>query len=45
MQEEKLLHHEEQEKDTRQAFLEEVLPFLSDPYASQGNEMKGHEGQ
>jgi len=45
MQEEKLLHHEEQEEDTGQAFHEEVLPFLPDPYASQGNEMKVREGQ
>jgi hypothetical protein len=45
MQTKELLHYEEQEEDPRQAFSEEVLSSLSNPYGSQGNKMKTDEGQ
>jgi hypothetical protein len=45
MQTKELLHDEEQEEDTGQAFSEEVLSSLSNPYGSQGNKMKNDEGQ
>jgi len=43
MQAEKLYHHKKQEVYARQAGVQEILPILSYPHSSQGNQVGGLE--
>jgi hypothetical protein len=40
VQEQELYFHQEQEENSRQVILQEVLPVLQDSHASQRNEVK-----